>query len=252
MLNKIVDECAEQSLRTIAALRATTKAFYRGATDILFRHQFINGHETSASSHIPSKFRLFFVSNPRLCCFPTCLEFHGGEFHVEKVEAIIRLLPNVNKLTLDHCTFTHSPTMPIMDPLPQIRRAIFFASCVNSGALNDLFIVFERLEAIHFSLCSFEGIVQAVLFPKSTSELLLDLGGDLGEAIELVEMWAQNSPLIRSLEFRCHTNGIVGRVMPWAMACASTLENLKIAMRGCFLSFIFVAPRLNFRVLSLR
>ncbi|PBK93845.1 hypothetical protein ARMGADRAFT_1029722 [Armillaria gallica] len=246
ILHMITDECAEQGIQAIAALRATSKVYHQRATVNMFRRQNINGHENSASSHIPSKFLRFFVSNPQLCCFTTFLEFHGGEFDVEKVEAIIRVLPNVTKFTLDHCSVTPSPATPIIDPLPQIRRAIFLGCCVDSGGLDDLFVIFERLEVIHFSTCSFEGAFLPISFPKCTSELLLDLGGgDLGEENELIEAWAQDTPSVRFLEFRCHTNGSVGGVMPWIMACAPSLERLKIATRGCILHFIFDVPPLN-------
>ncbi len=61
----ITDECAEQGIRTIAALQVTNNVYNQRVTTILFRRQNINGHENSASSYRPFKF-LHFFSSPTL------------------------------------------------------------------------------------------------------------------------------------------------------------------------------------------
>ncbi|PBK71947.1 hypothetical protein ARMSODRAFT_1016935 [Armillaria solidipes] len=230
ILDKITDDCADDSLFTLTALRATSRCFERRSTTILFQGIVINGHTKSASSHTPSKSLRFFVTNHHLCHITKCLVFCGGEFVVDKVDAILRLLPSVTVFTLDCCSLTPFPV--IAGVWPQIWSASILSCSVSNEGLRHLLQTIVGLREINIIASSFWGPPEPVPFPLTTSQLLLNLGGDAGEALQFVKAWARHAPSLRRLSCLCQTDAVIQELMPWITKCALTLEDVVIATQS--------------------
>ncbi len=241
IIDQIIDDCAEDSILTLAALRATNRCFAQRSITILFRGAVINGHAKSASSHTPIKFLLFFIANQHLCHIPKRLVFYGGEFDVDQVDAILRLLPNVTNFTLDNCSLT---SVPIVAGIwPQIQSASIIHCSVSNKGLRNLLQTVVGLHEIDMIACSFWGFAEPVPFPTTTSELRLNLDGDMGEALPFVKAWAEHPPPLRRFSFLCRTDDVIEELAPWITKCAPTLEEIVIATRECCRPFLSALRR---------
>ncbi|PBK93827.1 hypothetical protein ARMGADRAFT_1079328 [Armillaria gallica] len=230
ILDKIIEDCADDGLFTLTALRATSRRFEQCSTAILFRGIVINGHAKSASRHTPSKSLRFFVANHHLCHITERLIFCGGEFVVDKVDAILRLLPSVTVLTLEFCSLTPFPV--IAGVWPQIQTVDILSCSVSNEGLRKLLQTVVGLREINIITSSFWGPPEPVPFPLTTSQLLLNLGGDAGEALQFVKAWARHAPSLRRLFCLCQTDAVIQELMPWITKCAQTLEDVVIATQS--------------------